>query len=180
MKHYYLFTTLIVLCNLSSFGQSNNDRISAIKTMYTEANRLETTQGGVCDETSEVVSDDPWGTGELVEFTNTYKRCDLGDGFTVIHAEEFAYEANYQIHYYLKNGKLFFVFEVSNAECCSDESRGYYAENGTIIRLLNRNNDCECAADFGENKEQTDKLLIQDHQKRYREEFDRICAMFNY
>ena len=179
MKELYLFVSFTSLLSLISFGQ-NTDRISTIKSMYSEANRLETSQGGVCDETSEVVSDDPWGTGELVEFTNTYKRCDLGNGYVVFHAEEFGYEASYQIHFYLKDNQLFFAYEVANAECCSDESRVYYAVNGTILKLLERTNDCECQAEFGENIEQKDKALILENQNRIGEHYQRIKAMFDY
>ena len=75
---------------------------------------------------------------------------------------------------------MFFAYEVSNAECCSDESRIYYAVNGTILKLLERTNDCECQAEFGENIEQKDKALILENQNRIGEHYQRIKAMFDY
>lgn len=159
----YLFTLLItIIFNISySIAQDFSKRIQAIKKMYTEAVNLEKQDAVKCKSSKKTVYDKPY----TESFEHTAKKCEYTNGYTIITGKFPLHEAGENYTYYFKNNQLFFIFSFYGAECCIQEDRLYFDTTGNVIKILEKDNGCDCNAELSDNieiKDKTHKKEIKD------------------
>ena len=150
----YFLIALCILVNIHhSIAQNTSIRIQEIKKMYAEAIDLEK-QGSIkCKSEKKTAYDKPY----TEPFEHTVKKCEYNNGYTILKGNFPLHESGETYVYYFKNNQLFFVLCTNGAECCNQEDRLYFDAKGNIIKILERNNNCDCNAELGSNTDVTDK-----------------------
>ncbi|MFN5641401.1 MAG: hypothetical protein ACK4V4_10380 [Sphingobacteriales bacterium] len=138
-----LFFLLFLIFSTSSVqSQSTEARILEIRKMFAEVNSLhkQTSSSNCARGTRGRESDiNPEGTRTYQKAT----RCSYAKGYSKVVYNKSGWEYNTSYEFYLKNGRIFFIYGVENGLCSTSEYRFYYTENGTLIKILDKTNNCD-------------------------------------
>jgi len=158
--YYFIFVfSVFFISNFFSgtvFGQTNEEGIKQIRSMYAAVNKFEKSASGEnCINNSEK---NPSDTGfSTTWYTQRARKCQFSEGYSKISFNLEGREWASDGEYYYKNAKLFFIYFVSHSECGLKRYRIYFDVFGGIIRVLQQNQDCSNEIQ-GENFEITDSL----------------------
>jgi len=166
MKRIQLY--LMLSLSICGFSQEVNSRVQQIRQMYAEANTQFEANRDRCDVVTEPYVED-LGNGPY-ETTHSFRYCLLEQGYGVIEANYAYYEGEAKSVFYLKDGRLFFVFVYSASESCEREERFYFSTTEQSIRYLLRSNECIGENAMGSNREVAERgkrveSLMQEYRK---------------
>ena len=143
MKYSISIFLIVNSIFISCYSQDNSSRILDIKKMYGEVNKLSNANTSKQCKTGTNTSYEGFDeNSEQVPFEQTAELCHISKEYSTYRAKFCGYEWASETIFYLKNNKIFFVFQSTGAESCSDEYRAYYDINGKIIKILNKSNEC--------------------------------------
>lgn len=140
------FTGVLLLKVFGLVSQNSEARVQEIKKMYAEAQQLQKAENAAnCKTEVKTTYESFDAKSEKIPFEQSAKSCELAKGYKVISADLKGYEWGRKWFFYYKDTKLFFVFNTGGAEACYSEYRIYYDNNGGVIKLLEKSNNCDGA-----------------------------------
>lgn len=139
-----LFVLMLSALQITAFGQTTEERIGKIRKMYAEAQAfLKNTASLKCANGKSFIYESFDPNSEKIKFDQFASICGLPKGYQYYNGRFRGYDwmTNYEI--YLLNGKVFFAYIEFRVESCTNETRLYYNELGSIIRYLEKTERCE-------------------------------------
>ena len=164
---FLIFNLFVNIHLYSQTSESVKNRIIEIKKWYAEINAmgLKNCKSKSYQESEKRGEISP-GKAFYTSHTQTISVCRLNDAYTVRKGQFQGHEWVLDIIIYLKNGKIFFVFEKGDGEGESWENRYYCNTNEKIIQQLDRE------AHGGEELNNTNKENKSNINKNIHEFFD--------
>lgn len=141
-QHLLIFISIFTFSALTVRSQSNEARILEIRKMFAEVNALhkQTSSSNCARGTRGRESDiNPEGTRTFQKAT----RCSYAKGYSKVVFNLSGWEYSTSYEYYFKNGRIFFIYGVENGLCSTSEYRFYYTEAGSLIKILDKTNNCD-------------------------------------
>lgn len=133
-------------------------RVKEIRTMYGKSQEyLKSARN--CRERKKTERKAAYDGGEVYDYPQKIKRCDLPEGLSVITGEFSDWEWSETISFYQEGGAVYFVFIVSHDDSGTTELRVYFDLKGRLIRLLEKTN--HETGKLSENVKITDRVRIQ-------------------
>jgi hypothetical protein len=161
LKYKITITIVIALLFNNYYAQNSSNRITEIKKMYVETNKLiENKTNSNCKSATKTEYEGFDENSEKFPFQQSAEKCILTNEYQTLSGIFNGYEWNCNLSIYQKNGKMFFALMSSGAEACSSEYRIYYDINENVIKVLAKQNDCDGNSPTI-NKEITDKKEIE-------------------
>lgn len=160
MTKSLLVVLFSLLLSVKAFAQVDleEDRVKEIRAMYGRSQAyLKTAKS--CREREKVVRRAKYEGGEVYEYPQRVKRCDLSSGLSVINGTFREWELEETISFFQEGGDVYFVFVVIKDVRGTTELRIYYDLKGRLIRLLEKSD--HITGRMGENVKITDQSKIQ-------------------
>lgn len=134
-----LFFCLAIAKPVKAQADLEEARVKEIRAMYGKSQEyLKTAKN--CRERVKVERKPAYDGGELYEYPQKFKRCQLPSGLSVITCKYSDWEWGQTISFFQMEGEVYFVFIVSNDVSGTTELRVYYDRAGRLIRLLEKSN----------------------------------------
>lgn len=154
-----LFFCLAIAKPVKAQADLEEARVKEIRAMYGKSQEyLKTAKN--CRERVKVERKPAYDGGELYEYPQKFKRCQLPSGLSVITCNYSDWEWGQTISFFQMEGEVYFVFIVSNDVSGTTELRVYYDRTGRLIRLLEKSN--HETGKMSDNVKITDKNRIKD------------------
>ena len=143
MKFLIIIYFLASIIFMPLYSQDNSARILEIKKMYGDIIKLNNEITSKQCKTGKVINYEGFSENSgKMPFEQVAELCNVSKDYTTYKSNFCGYEWRNETIYYLNANNIFFVFIASNAEACISEYRIYYDINGTVIKIINKANDC--------------------------------------